>query len=212
MLWIAMLAATLHLPSDTLLGTSLSSRPDTQTVALSGHPAADTVARRLDGSVDWARVFTITEPADSQQPRRRAVQYSDGYYKRLGVHRAMSYAMIPLFVGSFVTGNALYDGSAPEWERKLHKPLAVATGVVFSVNTVTGLLNLIESNKNPEGRTKRWIHGLSMIVADAGFTYAGAVLGPEAKRDPDRRGTHRAVALGSMGLSLANWTFMWLTK
>lgn len=187
--------------------------PENDTLKIIVVAADSTPFRRLDGSFDL--VGALAEPAhpDSQQQRRaRAVQYSDGYYTRLSIHRAMSYAMLPLFAGSFITGTMQYDGDAPGWSRSLHKPLAIGTGIVFSVNTVTGLWNLIESNKNPEGRTRRWVHGIGMLVADAGFAYAGAVLGPEAKEDPSKRGDHRAVALASMGLSVANWTFMLLTR
>ena len=197
-----------------ILALSTAQPADTELVAQPARiPEAEPAPRRFDGSIDWARILTHPGLSDSTQQRRtRAIEYSDGYYRRLSIHRAMSYAMIPLFVGSFVTGTSQYDGSSPDWQRKLHRPLAIGTGVVFSVNTVTGVLNLLESNKHPQGRTKRWLHGLGMIVADAGFTYAGAVLGPEAKRDPAKRSTHRTVALASMGLSLANWTFMLVTK
>lgn len=202
---------TLPLLLATLAPVTAPPPPDTVLVVIV--VPADSAPRRLDGTFDLGRALAIAPAADSQQQRRnRAIQYSDGYYTRLSIHRVMSVAMLPLFLGSFVTGTMQYDGDAPDWARSLHKPLAIGTGIVFSVNTVTGLWNLIESNKNPEGRTRRWIHGIGMLVADAGFAYAGAVLGPEAREDPSRRGDHRAVALTSMGLSLANWTFMLLTN
>ena len=187
---------------------------DTDFVARPGAPAESPRGpSRLDGSFDLTRALYAPSPADSlQQRRRRAIEYSEGFYRRLSIHRTMSYAMLPLFVGSYLTGTAQFDGEAPQWVRSIHKPLAIGTGVVFSVNTVTGILNLLESNKDSAGRTRRWVHGLAMIVADAGFAYAGVVLGPAAKRDPERRGAHRRVALGSIGLSVASWSFMLLTR
>lgn len=177
---------------------------------------SDSIPRRMDGSPDWSRILTSVSPAptDTQTQRPRAVQYSDGYYRRLGIHRALSFAMIPLFAGSFITGNEMINNPTDPagWAQDLHKPFAIGTAAVFGVNTVTGVWNLIESRKNPKGRTKRWIHSIAMIVADAGFTYTGAVLSDQAKRDPTKRDDHRNLALASMGLSVANWTFMLLSK
>jgi hypothetical protein len=188
---------------------------------MSPHPAtADTIVpRRLDGSTDWAQVFSprhqeLADPAGTgpQEPRRaRAIQYSDGYYRRLGIHRALSFAMIPLFVGQFITGSKLInDPDTPEddWRRKLHKPLAIGTGIVFTTNTITGLWNLIESSKNPVGRTRRWAHGLAMLAADAGFAYTGIVLSDKAQKDPTMRNDHRNLALASMGVAVTSWTIM----
>lgn len=179
-------------------------------------PALDSIPRRMDGSPDWSRILSPVGPpeADTQQPRPRAVQYSDGYYRRLGVHRALSFAMIPLFAGSFITGNEMINNPTDpaDWAENFHKPFAIGTAAVFGVNTITGIWNLIESRKNPQGRTKRWLHSIAMIVADAGFTYTGAVLSGQAKRDPTKRDDHRNLALASMGLSVANWTFMLLSK
>jgi hypothetical protein len=146
--------------------------------------------------------------------RPRAIQLSDGYYRRLSIHRTLSFAMLPLFAGSFVTGTELIDhpNDPAGWARDLHRPLAFGTAAVFGVNTVTGIWNLIESRKVKAGRTRRWIHSLAMIAADAGFAYTGVVLSDRARRDPSLRNDHRALALGSMGLSVASWTFMLITR
>lgn len=172
----------------------------------------DSLPRRMDGTVDWARVMVVTpSEALDQEPRARTVRYSDGYYRRLKVHRALSYAMLPLFAGQFITGTKLInDPDTPDddWRRKLHKPLAIGTGIVFAGNTVTGIWNLIESNKNPEGRTKRWVHGLMMLAADAGFAYTGMVLADKAKSDPTMRNDHRNMALASMTMAVSSWAIM----
>lgn len=173
---------------------------------------SDSLPRRMDGTIDWSRVMAVAPVEDpEQQPRARTVRYSDGYYRRLKIHRTLSYAMLPLFAGQFITGNHLInnpDTPADDWRRKLHKPLAIGTGVVFTANTVTGVWNLIESNKNPDGRTKRWVHGLMMLAADAGFAYTGMVLADKAKRDPTMRNDHRNLALASMSMAVSSWALM----
>ena len=194
------------------------------TLALASAPIApDTLGnradlpRRMDGSVDLGRIFApVPFGNDTLLPRRKAtaIEYSDGYHKRLALHRALSWAMIPLFIGSFVTGDRLLkDGAnAPDWARRLHSPFATGTAIVFTANTITGILNLIESNKDPTGRTKRWIHAVAMIAADAGFTYSGTKLAADARSDPALRNRHRNVALASMAISVASWTSMILLR
>lgn len=172
---------------------------------------AETVLpRRLDGSVDWGR------PQDTLRTRRRgpSIEYSSFYNTRLTVHRYLSFAMLPLFAGSFVTGDQIIrkGDTAPEWARDWHAPFAAATAVVFTLNTVTGLWNLWDSRKDPAGRTRRMVHGLLFMVANAGFTYAGTTLAEQAVEEPSKRNRHRTVALSSMGVSVASWGLMLLTK
>jgi hypothetical protein len=57
-------------------------------------------------------------------------------------------------------------------------------------------------------RGLRYMHALSMLVADAGFTYAGAVLSEQAERDFEKRRLHRAVALTSIGISVTSGVLM----
>lgn len=165
-------------------------------------PAIDWIALRgeASGTADTART----------RKRIRAVEYSDGYQTRLRIHRALSYTMIPLFIGSYVTGDQIlrHRSNPPGWARTLHKPFAIATGAVFTVNTVTGLWNLWDSRKNPEGQVKRTIHSLLFIAATAGFTYAGTSLARDAVNREDRNRFHKQVALASMGVSVVSWGMM----
>ncbi len=175
--------------------------------------AESVMPRRLDGSVDWGR---IPVGQDTLRTRRRgpSIEYSGFYNTRLTVHRYLSFAMLPLFAGSFLTGDQIIKkgDQAPEWARDWHAPFATATAVVFTLNTVTGLWNLWDSRKDPAGRTRRIVHGLLFMVANAGFTYAGTTLADDAKEDPSKRNRHRTVALSSMGVSVASWGLMLLTK
>jgi hypothetical protein len=75
---------------------------------------------------------------------------------------------------------------------------------IFTVNTVTGVWNLWDSRHTPQGRTLRTIHALSMLVADAGFTYAGVKLSKDAQTDFNKRRQHRTIALSSTALTLVS--------
>jgi hypothetical protein len=111
---------------------------------------------------------------------------------------------------SYYTGDRLArDGRAasPALVRNLHPYAAGGAAVVFGVNTVTGLWNLWAARKDPEGRTRRILHSVLFIAADAGFAYAGS-LGDEAGENGRIRDRHRTIALGSMGVSTVGWLIM----
>ena len=89
----------------------------------------------------------------------------------------------------------------------------VTIGVLFGVNTVTGVWNLWESRKDPNGRTKRIVHSVLMLAADGGFV-ATAALAPDSEHASfsDDRGAHRAVAITSIGLATTSYLIMLLTR
>ncbi|HET7461763.1 MAG TPA: hypothetical protein VFJ82_10975 [Longimicrobium sp.] len=151
----------------------------------------------------------IAFAGDTTPERRKAFEYSDAYFTRLTIHRYASYATLPLFVASFASGSQLFDGKedAPGWARAIHGPAAGGVATLFAVNTVTGGLNLWEARKDPDGRTRRTIHGLLMLAADGGFAATGLLAG-EAEESGSRREAHRAVALSSMGVALVSYAIM----
>jgi hypothetical protein len=53
--------------------------------------------------------------------------------------------------------------------KSAHTITGVGIGALFGVNTVTGVWNMWEARKDPNGRRRRLIHGISMLGADAGF-------------------------------------------
>ena len=174
----------------------------------------ETTLPRITASVvDWGALrgdtTAIPDTARTRQ-RTRAVEYSQGYQTRLKIHRALSYTIIPLFIGSYVTGDQIlrHRSNPPGWASALHKPFAIATGAVFTVNTVTGLWNLWDSRKNPQGQVKRTVHSLLFMAATAGFTYAGTSLARDAVNREDRNRFHRQVAVASMGVSMVSWGMM----
>ncbi len=154
--------------------------------------------------------------------RRRAIQYSDWYTRRFTIHKWASWTMLPLSVGEYVVGQKLYNvpGGSDEGLRGTHQALATGIEVLFAANTITGAWNLWDSRHDPNGRTRRWIHGISMLVADAGFLVAAATApgddcaegGGICPPNSQRAGTHRSVAIGAFGLSTASWLMMLLWK
>lgn len=194
------MAVALMAHSDTVSATA---RPDTA------------AAREIARADSAAPLRALTRagaylPADTVRPRPRAVEVSDAYATRLRIHHYASYAMVPLFVVQSVAGNQLYQsgGDDPAWALTMHRVGAGGLATLFAVNTVTGVWNLWEGRDAPQGRTLRLVHGGLMLASDAGFTYAGAKLGPEATRSGEKRREHRRVALVSMSTALVGYAAM----
>lgn len=149
-------------------------------------------------------------------PRRRprAYEYSDGYTKRVTLHRRLSYAMLPLFAMSYFSGDQiLAKGSdAPQWARSMHRPAATGSALLFGANVFTGSWNLIEGRRDPNGRTRRLLHSALFLGASAGFVYSGTQLANEAEQSAVKRRQHRDVNLVSMGVSTASWLLMLVNR
>jgi hypothetical protein len=159
-----------------------------------------------------ARTVLAEEEQAAPAPRPKAFEYSDGYYTRLKIHKYASFAMLPLFVAQYAVGQKLYNGNASDGTRSLHSGLAAGTAVLFGVNTVTGVWNLREGRKDPNHRTKRMVHGVLMLVADAGFVATG-MLAPDNEHEgggggSENASTHRTVALTSMGIATVAYLMM----
>jgi hypothetical protein len=159
-----------------------------------------------------ALVLTPTETLQGAPPPK-AVVYSDGYNVRLKIHRYLSWSTIPLMVGQGVVGQKLYNGSGGGTLRSVHSSLAAATGVLFGVNTVTGVWNLWESRNDPNGRKKRWIHSVLMLAADAAFL-ATASSAPEYERGERSgdRAFHRSAAFVGFGSATVGYALMLIAK
>lgn len=166
------------------------------------------------GSPAAALTLPVTVPAlaqdpPAQRPRPVAFEYSDGYHTRRKIHVYASLAMVPLFVTQVALGDSLYT-DATEGKRTAHIVVGSSIGALFAINTVTGVWNLWEGRKNPSRRARRLTHGILMLGADAGFL-ATAMLAPGEDGSGDKS-THRAVALTSMGVAVAGYVFMLLTR
>ncbi len=168
-----------------------------------------------------AGLFDSRGTAAAQAPPTRrpvAFAYSEGYQKRLKIHKYASFATLPLFVAQFAVGQSLYNGTASSGTRTAHNILAASTGVLFGLNTVTGVWNLSEGRKDPSHHTKRMVHGILMAVADAGFVATGIMTPHHRERQEGgftfvenggtSPSTHRAVALTSMGIATVSYLMM----
>lgn len=150
--------------------------------------------------------FVARPEAVTQEP---VFRYSRAYYKRLDIHRAASYAILPLFAFQVAAGMQLYDkgSEAPGWARDGHPIGAVGIAALFATNGVTGVMNLWEGRKDPNRGKRPVVHAIMMLTAGAGFTATG-FLASEAKRTDSGRDTHRAVALSSMAVATVGYLSM----
>jgi len=167
--------------------------------------------------------------ADTAESRPHAVEYSNGYYTRLTIHRYAAYAELPLFAAEYALGqsmlNAQHAGEpVSSSTRSAHVAVAGALGVLFAVNTVTGVWNLIEARHDPAGRARRTIHGLGMLLADAGFLYTASLAGDASEHgDAGEPGgntgegngdatAHRNAAIASISVATAATLMMWIWR
>jgi hypothetical protein len=148
---------------------------------------------------------------DTPRVKRRPqpVEYSDWYERRLTIHKWASYATLPLFAFQYVAGQQLYDKStdAPSWAKSGHGIAATGIAALFTVNTVTGVWNLWDARKDPEGRKSRTAHAVLMLAADAGFVATG-LLAEKAERSAENRRQHRNIAISSMAVATVSYLMM----
>ena len=150
-----------------------------------------------------------------QQARPVVFEYSDGYRTRLKIHKIASFATIPLFVAEGVIGQSLYNDPT-SGKRTAHLWVATGIGVLFGVNTVTGVWNLAEGRKDPNGRTRRMTHSILMLAADACF-FATAMTGPghhfhDMSQYDSSRSLHRSLAFTSVSLASAGYAMMFVWR
>jgi hypothetical protein len=166
---------------------------------------------RTDSTGAAARVDVALQQRDTTR-RPHAVEISDWYARRDAVHRLGSYTMLPLFAAQYVVGDRLMNASSRAgWVKPTHAALAGGVAALFAVNTVTGVWNLWDSRRDGEGRSRRLVHAVFMLAADAGFAWTG-VLANEASGSTNNRNKHRNVALASMGVSTVGAALMWLRR
>lgn len=157
-------------------------------------------------TVDAPAEMPVLFPLDTPRVRRHAVEVSDWYSRRLTIHRYVAYATIPVFALQWAAGDQLYKKSsaAPTWAKTMHRVGATSLAGMFTVNTVTGAWNWWDTRGQAPGRLLRTVHALTMLSADAAFTYAGAKLSNDAETSATKRREHRTVALSAMAATVAS--------
>jgi hypothetical protein len=163
-------------------------------------------ATLLDGRPAGLTAIADTVP----RKRAKAIVYSDAYGTRLTIHKTLSWAMLPLFAVSYVTGDQLIKkgSDAPDWARSIHPAAATSTAVLFGANTITGAWNLWDSRHDPNGRVRRYLHSVLFLAASGGFAYTGTKLANDAQQSYSKRQVHRNGAVVSMGVSTVSWLIM----
>ncbi|MGH7523427.1 MAG: hypothetical protein ACREK8_03890 [Gemmatimonadales bacterium] len=168
----------------------------------------------IGGPIVGLRPVPVSPTADTG--RSRAIEYSNAYAVRLKIHQIGSYIELPLFAAEYFVGNKVLNDERADPSRRsslkgTHSAIASGLEILFAVNTVTGGWNLIESRHDPAGRARRWIHSITMLVADGGFVATAGSAG-SARGGGNSADTHRNLAIASMGLATAATLMMWLWK
>jgi len=181
-------------------------------------PAASNAADVLD-----APAFRPTFPpltfdvgaVPDQAPAPVAFEYSDAYHTRDRIHHMASYATLPLFAAQVYVGQKLFNdpANATPGLRHLHGTLAIAITGLFAVNSLTGVWNLVEARHDPHGSFRRTMHGVLMLVADAGFV-ATAIDRPNGRSErgaaifTPKANQHLALAYASLSVATAGYLLM----
>jgi hypothetical protein len=217
MVFASIVVAILSLPSRSGASSPLNSIRRAESIG------SEATSAPTDSAASWYRRDAIdirlTIPstglsyADTLPRRRRSIEYSDWYYRRLQVHRWGSYVELPLFVGEYWLGDKLMSHSETpgSWVKPTHVSVAAALGGLFALNTVTGVWNLYDSRHDTDERALVWSHSALMLAADAGFAVTGLIAG-DAGHTTSGADRHRTAALASIGLASAGTLLMWVKR
>ena len=159
-----------------------------------------------------ARAQDADAPGQDQTARPKAIEYSQGYETRAKIHKYASFATLPLFATELALGQSIYNDPNARTSAARNAHIAVGTAItgLFALNTVTGVWNMWESRGDPNHRTRRLVHGILMLGADAGFlaTFATGPGGRNTTTVNAEKQTHRTIALTSIGLATGSYLMM----
>ena len=178
------------------------------------------VPRHVPLLVAARAALATTASAQEVRQRPRVIEYSRAYEVRRRIHKTASVATLPLFGAALWLGQSLYSNTPADHDARRTAHMIVGTAVVslFGVNTVTGVWNLLgEGRRDPYGRRLRVVHGLLMLLADAGFA-ATVMTGPNSTRASEAftyendKILHRNFAIASIGVGTAGYLLMLLAN
>jgi len=176
--------------------------------------------RPLDLKVRFTAVELSTPSAAAQTPAGPPpFEYSDGYRTRAKIHKLSSWIMLPMFGLEAYLGQKMFNdvGQATDGNRRLHKAVAWGIGGLFAVNTATGIPNLVESRRDPSKSDLTLIHGVLMLVADAGFLVT-AMTRPNSQTAAGldiytpKKNQHLTIAYASVSLASLSYLLMLFGK
>jgi hypothetical protein len=127
-------------------------------------PRVDFTAAAPAAHLDLASA--VRDAAQTARPPRAFV-YSEGYQTRDKIHHMASYTLLPLFAAEAYLGQHMFNhpGNITPAMQTAHRAMGWGVAGLFGVNTVTGLWNLAEARKDPNGlgrrmiRRRRRVHG-----------------------------------------------------
>lgn len=170
------------------------------------------------GPTDVLAFGSVSTPPQSAAPAP-AFEYSEGYQVRGKIHKLASWAMLPLFGVEAFVGQKMFNdaGSITDGTRTLHRSIAWGIGGLFAINTVTGVPNLIESRRDPQKSDLTLIHGILMLVADAGFLTT-ALTQPNSRTSSGleiytpKKNQHMTIAYASISVATVSYLLMLFGK
>ncbi len=209
-------ASSLALPLFLTDSASLSSNENALVIEKS-HLQPDGIVPRFSLSERSAPPLRFEiDPAQAPASRPRAARVSRGFEIRRKIHKYASIATLPLFISEAIVGQKLFNRTTSESDslRGAHSALAAGIGVLFGVNSVTGVWNMMETRRAPHSG-KRLFHGILMLAADAGFVVTAATA-PHRERgvitNSNDASTHRAIAFTSFGVATVGYVYMLVTR
>jgi hypothetical protein len=208
----------LQVPSSSVLGrpdSTATRRPMAATIA-PADSTTEALRRRFMPEPRRVPAWAYSSASDTlPRRRRRSVEYSDWYYRRLQIHRWGSWLELPVFGTEYWLGQKLFsDQHRANWVKPAHATVAGALGGLFAVNTVTGAWNLYDSRNDTEDRALVWTHTALMLASDAGFMITAALAGDDDEFGGagNDRARHRTAAITSMSLATAGTLLMWIKR
>lgn len=175
-------------------------------------PCVTGLTPRLGESAGTAATGETATVGKGQRPV--VFMYSDAYQKRARIHRVASYAMLPLFGIEAIVGQKMFNdpATATGARRQIHRWVAVGLTGLFALNSVTGVWNLWEGRKDPNGKTLRTIHGVLMLVSDAGFVATALTAPRHSPRGlliyDAKKNQHMALAYASITTATVGYLIM----
>jgi hypothetical protein len=186
------------------------------TFEASGPPSPPVALHATFLTAPAAQKKIVAYPDPGPNPQRPvAFEYSEAYHVRNKIHHIASFATLPLFITEAYVGQKMFNDPAQitSGMRHLHGNIATGIGILFGVNSVTGVWNMIEGRKDPNGLMLRTTHGVLMLVADAGFL-ATALTHPNSRTaegiaiyDP-KKNQHMALAYASVSTAMVGYLIM----